>query len=247
MEKKKKIKWLIKLPEKADIKVKVGDIVEDGQLLARVKMKRIESFDYSFIFAKLGPERLEELNDKFRKSMVSSGDLFCVSGGLFGNKVCFPITGKFLEIDEFGNLKIEKEEVDFKEIMAPVKSSVSKIEKGKIVLEFKASEIKGEAIIEGKVWGGVENEVINKNSELESELEGKILITDNLDNSFLLKAEVVGALGVISKIKGKEELKSKLPIIYLNEDNWMDLMNSVDKVGKILINSRAGRLLLVFK
>ena len=247
MEKKKKIKWVIKVPEKVDIKVKIGEMVEDGQLLARVKMKRIESFDYSFIFAKLGPKRLEELNDKFRKSVVSSGDLFCVSGGLFGNKICFPITGKFLEIDEFGNLKIEKEEVDFKEIIAPARSLVSKIEKNKIVLEFSANEIKGEAIIEGKVWGGVGVDLINKNSELNSDLEGKILLTDNLDNSFLLKAEVVGVVGIISKVKSEEGVRSKIPVIYLNENNWMDLMSNLDKVEKILVNSRAGRLLLIFK
>lgn len=244
MIKDKKIKWVIKLPERANIKVQLKDKVECGDLIAKVEIRKIESFDYSFIFAKLKASKLEELNEKFKKTAVSSGELLCVTGGLFFNKIYFPIDGKFLEIDEFGNLKIEKESSGFKEILAPVKAKVSKVEKGKVVLEFKAKEINGIGLVEGKRWGDAGLMVVNDAEELNSSFEGKILLTENLDDSFLLKAEVVGVVGVVSKSK-KNDFKSRIPILYLEEDAWKILLNDWKKVSRCLINSRVGRLLLV--
>jgi hypothetical protein len=247
MKSKVKAKWVIRLPVGAEILVKLNELVEEKQKIAVVEIRKVESFNYSFIFGKFGGDKLLDLNEKFKESQVNEGDLICTTGGLFSNKICFPISGDFLEVDEFGNLKIETREEKKKDILAPVKSKISKIEEGKMVLDFWAKEFNGEGIVEGKVWGEAEVKMINEVKQLNSELEGKLLFTDNLDPSFLLKAEVVGIVGVVTNIKS-DDLKTKMPVICLKDEDWQELFkNFLKKEYKFLLNSRLGRLLLVIE
>lgn len=247
MKNKIKAKWVIRLPVGAEILVNLNELVEEKQKIAVVEIRKIESFNYSFVFGKFGGDKLLDLNEKFKKVWVNEGDLICTTGGFFSNKVCFPISGDFLEVDEFGNLKIEIKEEKSKDILAPVKSKVSKIEGEKMVLDFWAKEFNGEGLVEGKVWGEAEINLINEGKKLNSELEGKLLFTDNLDSSFLLKAEVVGVVGIVTNLKNNE-LKTKMPVICLKNDDWQELFkNFLNKEYKFLLNSRLGRLLLVIE
>lgn len=246
MKDKTKTKWGIKLPSGSNILVKVGDMVEKDQVVAEAWVKKVEIFNFSSFFCKIGPEKLLEINDKFKGLFVNRGDLICSKGSLFSGKICFPESGNFLEIDEFGNLKIELEDNKRKEIKAPVKSKVSKIEDGKLVLDFWVKEFKGEGLVEGKVWGDGEAKLINEFNQLTFDLESKILFTDNLDPTFLLKAEVVGVVGVVTTTK-KDELKTKMPIIYLDNDIWQSLLKFSKQENRFLLNSKLGRLLLVIE
>lgn len=248
MRNKIKAKWVIRLPVGGEVLIKLNEVVEEGQKVAVAEVKKIESFNYSHIFNKLGTDKLVGLNEKFKESQVGEGDLICTTGGLFSlSKVCFPISGSFLEIDEFGNLRIEIKEEKKRDILVPVKSKVSKIEPEKIVLDFWAREFNGEGLVEGKVWGTAEVKLINKVNQLNFGLEGKLLFTDNLDPSFLLKAEVVGVVGVVTNLKN-EDLKTKMPVICLKDEDWQELFkNFLKKEYKFLLNSRLGRLLLVIE
>jgi len=247
MRNKIKAKWVIRLPVGSEILVKLNGIVEESQKVAIVEVKKVESFNYAFVFGKFGGNKLFEINEKFKEAQVNEGDLICVTGGFFSNKICFPISGDFLEIDEFGNLRIEIKEEKKKDIVSPVKSKVSKIEKEKMVLDFWAKEFNGEGLVEGKVWGMAEVKMINKINQLNSDLEGKLLFTDNLDPSFLLKAEVVGVVGVVTDLK-IDDLKTKMPVISLKNEDWQELFkNFLNKEYKFLLNSRLGRLLLVIE
>ncbi|MDD4937751.1 MAG: hypothetical protein PHX34_01920 [Candidatus Shapirobacteria bacterium] len=248
MKNKIKAKWVMKLPLEAKILVKLNDVVEEKQTIAVTEVKKIESFNFSSIFGKIRNEKLVGLNEKFRKVQVNEGDLICKTGGLFSsNKICFPISGDFLEIDEFGNLKIEIKQNEKKEVLAPVRSKVSKIEEGKIVLDFWAKEFKGEGLVEGKVWGNGEVKLINQFNQLGTQLDYKILFTDNLDSSFLLKAEVVGVVGIVTSLKN-DDLKTKMPVIYLGNEIWQELFkNFSNGEYRFLLNSRLGRLLLVIE
>jgi len=244
MRSKIKAKWVIKLPSGAKILVKVGDVVGIMEKLAEVEEKKIESFNFSQFLGKLDAEKLAELNQKFRNNWVNSGELMCLVGGIFPNKICFPMSGNFLEIDEFGNLKIEKTDQGKKDVLSPVEAKVIKIEDGKITLEFGAKEFKGIGLIEGKAWGEGEIKITNEIKELNSQLKGNILFTNNLDKTFLLKAEVVGITAIVVNVDG--EVDTELPILKLEENEWEELMSGLkNKREKMLINSRLGRLLLV--
>ena len=158
------------------------------------------------------------------------------------------MSGNFLEIDEFGFLKIEIKEDKQREIKAPIESKVSKIETDKLILEFEALEFKGKGLVEGKSWGEGNLEIINEARDLTSKLKNNILLTQNLTDNFLLKAEVVGVVGIVtnSDIK-EEELVTELPLLRLNEEVWQELLKNRGNNTKMLINSRLERLLLVLE
>ena len=248
MKAKIKAKWIIKFPSDSDILVKEGQKVAENQVVVRVDYRRTESINLSDFFGKFNETKIKQINEKLRGVWVNSGELMCLTGGLFPKKICFPMSGNFLEIDEFGYLKIEVKEDKQREIVAPIDCKVLKVETDKIVLEFKAREFKGEGIVAGKSWGETNLEIINEAKDLSFKLKNCILLTQNLTNSFLLKAEVVGAVGVVTSNEVKEEnLITSLPVLRLDKKNWDDLLKYKGMTKKILINSRLERLLLVLE
>ncbi len=246
MRKKSKTKWIIKIGGEVKFLKKVGDVVEKDEVIAKVKNKVIESFNFSSFFGKMSPEKLDELNQKFKNTWVNNGDLVCLTGGVFPKKICFPMSGNFLEIDEFGNLRIEKIDDDEREVKSPVKSKVLKLEDDKITLEFEAKEFKGEGIIEGKSWGKATSKEINEVKDLNSLVSGEILFTNNLSRLFLLKAEVVGVSAVVTKLTDVGEVEVDLPVLRMESSDWDELLGLGE--GKdVLVNSRLGRLLVVIE
>jgi hypothetical protein len=246
MRKKIKAKWGINISGESSFLVKTGESVLEGQVLAKVKDEKINSFDFSGFLGKVNSQKLLELNEKFCDSWVNTGDVICMIGGIFPNKICFPISGTFLGLDEFGILRIEEKSETKKEILSPVNSKVSKIDKDKISLEFEVYEFKGEGIVGGKAWGKGEIKLINNAKDLNFNFKDSLLFTDNLSKTFLLKAEVVGVVGIVSKIK-QDEISTELPVLFLDESEWKDLFRREDKVKSFLINSRVGRLLMVIE
>lgn len=241
------MKWVIRLPDNAKVLVSVGDSVLKGQKVAEMDDIEIKSFNYSLIFKNFGQEKILSLNDSFKGNWVDEGSIFCITDGFLKKRICFPISGDFLEIDELGTLKIAIKQDKKREIFSPVKSKVSKIEDGKIVLDFWAKEFKGQGLVEAKSWAEGRIDVINKAEQLDSELDGGILFTNNLDRCFLLKAEVVGVSGVVTNQKD-EEVEANLPVLYLEDNLWEELISNFDdKEYQFLINSRSGRLLLVLE
>ncbi|HNZ84671.1 MAG TPA: hypothetical protein PKH59_02290, partial [Candidatus Woesebacteria bacterium] len=80
---KNKTKWIIRTVGEVSYEVSEGDRVVAGKLLAKVKPKVVESFNFAQFFGKLDGEKLEQLNQSFKNSWVNSGDLLCLTGGLF--------------------------------------------------------------------------------------------------------------------------------------------------------------------
>ena len=244
--KRTKTKWIIKVNGEVKFLVKTGEKVLRDQVIAKVRPRVIESFNFSSFLGKMDANKLAQLNERFKNTWVNNGDLVCLTGGVFPKKICFPMSGNFLGIDEFGNLKIEKTEDIEKDVVAPVESKVLKIEDDKIVLEFLAKEFKGEGVIEGKSWGRGQVKEINDVKDLSSVIGGGILFTNNLSRTFLLKAEVVGAMAVVTKMSIEGEVDTSLPILKIGSDDWDELMKTSEEIS-MLVNSRLGRLLMVLE
>lgn len=248
MKAKIKAKWIIKFPSNSKVLVKEGEKLKANQEVVKVDSKRVESINLSDFFGKFNEAKIKQLNEKLRGVWVNSGELMCLTGGIFPKKICFPMSGNFLEIDEFGYLKIEVKEDKQKEIIAPVDSIVSKVETEKVILEFRAREFKGKGVVMGKSWGESKLEIINEAKDLSFKLKNCILLTENLNNSFLLKAEVVGVVGVVTSNDIKEEdIVTELPVLKLDKETWLDLLKYKGTTKKMLINSRLERLLLVLE
>lgn len=246
MRKKIKAKWIIKISGEVKFLVKTGEKVSRGQVIAKIKPKMVESFNFSDFLGKMSQENLDKLNEKFKNTWVNNGDLVCLTGGVFPKKICFPMSGNFLGIDEFGNLKIEKVQDNEKNILSPVESKVLKIEEDKIVLEFEAKEFKGDGVVEGKTWSRGLIKEINDLKDLSSNIDGGVLFTNNLSKAFLLKAEVVGAVAVVTKSEVVETVEVNLPVLKIISNDWDELLG-ISGEKSMLINSRMGRLLMVLE
>lgn len=247
MKKKVKAKWGINIPGEKEVLVKEGERVSEGQLLAKIKDKKINSFDFSGFLGKIGADKLLALNEKFKESWVNTGEMICMTGGIFPNKICFPMSGKFLGFDEFGILKIEEKVEMEKKIISPVNSKISKVETERIVLEFEVEEFKGEGMTGGKVWARGEINIIDEIKKLNFDLRGGLLFTNNLSKPFLLKAEVVGVKGVVTSQKSEDDLGVSLPVLCLDDDEWNSLIKKKGEIRNFLLNPRVGRLLVVLE
>ena len=226
----------------------MGEKVVENQVVVMTDSRKIESINLSNFFGKFNSNKIDQLNQKLKGVWVNSGELMCLAGGVFPKKICFPMSGNFLEIDEFGLLKIEIKEDKQREIKAPIESMVSKVEADKLTLEFKAREFKGKGLVEGKSWGEGNLEVINETRDLTSKFKNNILLTQNLTNNFLLKAEVVGVVGIVTDSEiNEEELITGLPLLQLNKELWGELLKYGGTCKKMLVNSRLERLLLVLE
>ncbi len=248
MKVKDKAMWVIKLPAKVKLLVKVGDKVNAGDKLAVFNSHKVETFDYSGSLVGMDDKQREELNNFFGKKSVKAGEIFYGSG-IFKNKICFPLTGLCLGFDEFKNLRIEREENEKKEVFAPVKAKVSKTEKEKIVLAFDAKEYEGKGLNGLKAWGEGEIRIIDDIKFLNYEMDKNVFFTKNFNKALLLKADVVGVRAIV--VLSDEEIKEldiNLPVLRLEERIWNDFMKeNLGKSRKMLVNAKMDRLLLVLE
>jgi hypothetical protein len=118
------------------------------------------------------------------------------------------------------------------------------------VLEFQAFEIKGKGIIEGKCWGSSDLKPIEKISDLDYQSEDSIVMSYNMEKSFVTKAEVIGVNGIIMLEKGSEcvNIESALPILAVCQKDWEVLVaigEKLEEEARILLNTKLGRLLIV--
>lgn len=248
MKIKDKATWVIKLPEKAKILVEIGDKVKVGDKLAVFNSHKVETFDYSGSLSGMTEDNRGKLNNFFKEKVVNEGEVF-YNLGIFKSKICFPLTGLCLGFDEFKNLKIERTESEKKEIFTPVEAKVTKIEDGKMVLEFGAKEYKGQGLNGLKAWGEGKVQIIDEINSLNYEMDNNILFTNNFNKAFLLKAQVVGIKAVVFCFNEEiKEIDINLPFLRLDEQIWKDFMKeNLGKNKKILVNAKMDKLLLVLE
>lgn len=239
-----KAKWIIKIGSKAKIKCKVGDLLKMGDVVMEEGNDVLKSYDASIVLSRVGKDKIESINNSLKEKKICAGDIICETGGISSKKIFAPIGGTFVGIDEFFNMTIKEETIDKKIIKAPVDCRVGEINKEKVVLEFGAYEIKGKGIILGRVWGDADFKVIEQLSELDYKCEGKIILTENIESTFLTKAEVVGVVGLI--VKEEKELEADIPILWVENADWEKLVSMGEKniLYRVLLNAKLERLLI---
>jgi len=240
-------KWVVRLGDGVRLMVKKGDEVAEGAVLAIEEKKEVESFDMTALMLTMKKAEVEEWTKKWKDKKVSCHDLMVKKKGWLGKKIFFPVGGKCLGMDEFFNVCFEVGEKTKREILSPVTAKVEKIGGDKMVLGFEALEFKGEAMVEGKVWGKSNLMAVSKVTDLDGDFEGKIVLSMDPDETFLAKMEVVGVAGLITRQKKKEIfLGVDVPVLGLSEKDWEELVAlSTGEGRRMLLNSRAGRLLMV--
>jgi hypothetical protein len=248
MRPKTKARWIINYSTNPEILIKAGDKVAKNELLLKSKSKKVKLYSDPKI-SKLSPDLWKKINDEAKGRILNKGELIYSSGGLMPVKIESPVEGLFIGIDEFGDLQIELEEEEVIEITAPVKSEVISIEEGKLILEFEAIEYKGVGLVQGKTWGESDFKLRSRLLEIDYQNQGEVILTENIDQVMLSKAEV---MGVVAMITNKEEidlekLKTNLPILSMEKNDWEEILKMDNQKREIMLNSKTGRLLIVIE
>jgi hypothetical protein len=242
-----KTKWVVGVPNSSKVKVKEGEMVVAGQDLVEVKTYEEEVVDVSREMGMFPVGDRDKLKESMLGKNIVAGEILWQTKGLFAKKIEAKFSGEILKFDEFNNMYIKLPGEKIKITRSPVNAKVSKVGDGKMVLEFRATEYPGEGLTDGKTWGKEGIRPIKKISDLSVSDEGRVIIAESLSEAMLLKAEVVGVLGVVTTTLEKgDRIKSRLPILALEMEGFEKLLKTVEgKKYGVLLNATAGRLLLV--
>jgi hypothetical protein len=239
-------KWVMVEEFLGKAMVKDGDEVVLGQLIAKQTNKR-EVVDSNFSNVHWKQEEKSAWLAMWTGKEVEGGEVLRKESGLFGGKSWLARErGKIVGIDDFGNLVYEIEG-DEMEVVSPVNGTIRLQDKGRLWIEFRADKIEGQGLGVGKAWGTIEScGVVGKLTDVSSNLEGMIVLVSRLEEGLVIKAEVSGVAGVITKaIKG--ELETELPVLVVNEGDWGSLVTKLarGKTYRCLLNASLGRMLMV--
>lgn len=241
MKAKIKARWLVTVPGVAKILVRLGQKIEAGEVLAKYHQTETKRFDSRRILVSWGKDKVEELQ-KLKGSQVAKGDTI--------NKLVIPETGRFLGIDEFGNLLIEVETGEKQELTSPVAATVVSVDGGEIGLEFGAWSLEGEGVGSGRVWGGGEYRPLEKLDELDWHFENKVIFCRQMTLTMVNKAEVIGVKAMIAVGTGEEDfdkINVTYPIILLSSESF-EILGQImgrDKEHQLLLDVAEDRLLVV--
>lgn len=247
-KKKVRARWVLRLDGKVDLKVRKGEGVTRGQILAVSRARNRGCFDMREVLLTMKKEALAALEKKWRGKKFLQGDVMGRTGRLFGRKILSPASGKFVDLDEFLNMCFDLGGGERKEILSPVEAVVVSVGGAKLALGFEALEFGGEVKSEGRVWGVGKLADISRAVDIDNDCEGKIVLSGEADKAFLAKAMAVGVTGLVTRDKaGDEFVGVDMPVLALNEKDFKRLVDvSVDGGERqMLLNCRAGRLLLV--
>ena len=251
MSKKVKAKWIVAVPDGATVKVKIGDKVSEGGCLLETTERCEKMVNVSKILQILSVAERIKLAEKLAGTEVKSNEVVYEKKGMFPKKITFPLSGKIVKIDEFGNLYYQETGNKIKNVTAPVAATVTKSDGKSLELEFTAIEYSGRGINEGRVWGTRGMGYADDITELSVKYTDKIMLTPKLDQAWMSKAEVVGVAGIVviddDDAKKGDRINLRLPIIALEKSDWEELKEKANEVNRVLINATGGRLLLEIK
>ena len=238
--KRVKTKWICRIESTSKVEVEAGQKVGVGKVMATSKQREVVSYKMPMI------GRDASLVGK----VIEEGELVWKGGGMWPKKIFSPVGGKIVGFDELDNILIEKTSSTSKEVCSPVAALVSKVDKDKIVLEFEAIEFKGKGRTRGKVWGDISQVAVEKIADLNSGLAGKIVLVSGISAALLVKAEVVGVVGIVTREEESENIDQKIEMVVWScaEKDWKDLkklLASSKGEARGMINSLKGRLLVV--
>lgn len=248
-----KARWVIEMPANAKVKVKKGETVDRGTVVAIGQQDQKTKVDWSGWFGQLTGEQKESLRKVLTGKEIKLGEKIDLGEvNIYGVKnLTAEIEGLIETIDEFGNLIVITGggEKDTK-MTSPVKAKIDVVGNQRVELVFTAQKVDGQGLTSGRVWGSMDSSCwLNKITDLGSKVEGKVIAVVNLDDLWLIKAAVVGVAAVVTQewsMEDEESAELEIPVIKLGKKEWAWLREEAEK-GEltILVNSELNRALVV--
>jgi len=245
-----------RLPVGSKIKVKKGDLVKEGSVLAFTQEgANIKEYDLRQILGNWSG-RMEKHLLKRLGQKVKKGELIALRkrGFLKGNQANFisPFDGTLVSINEKGILRLQTIGRK-KTITAPLQAEISEISKNELTLSFPALEIKGDWGIGGRKIGPLTclaKSTVNL-FDLNDKFQSKMLVLQSdFNRGFWYKAVSLGLAGIaaVGLAEKDFEEESELPlIVWRNNDAlmssvWPIFLKSEGK--KVLIEGNQARILI---
>ena len=247
------------LPSGVELKVKKGQKLEEGQVIARRKASsQIKSYHLSKLIGASPKRAIKSLVKKLGEE-VKEGDLVAQKKSLLGKGERFiaPVSGILDSLTEEGVLRIRRE-VPEKEVKAPFAGIISEASASSVSLSFAALEIKGSWGGGKKVTGyltiieGEEGDLFALDGTCEKQI---IALQGELPKGLWYKAVSLGAVGFVaggirrkSLKKEIEEEEDSLPVVILGEDDkireeiWQELRKAKGKM--VLVDGHQKRVLV---
>lgn len=186
----------INLPKEATPKVKIGEKIKKGQIIAQVASddnEVIHLSSYNIVPAKFAQSLKKHLGDS-----VSSGDIIAVKKKLLGGiKIYSPFSGTLVKIDEQNqDLYIKPKDLkEKKDLLSPVDGEVQFCDNTKISIKTDSLVISAKDIL----GPSVNAEILTGNFEIDTQVEGKILVRQSFDKLSAFKSFGLGAVGLITQ------------------------------------------------
>ncbi|MEK7573441.1 MAG: hypothetical protein AAB531_03345 [Patescibacteria group bacterium] len=246
----------IKLENGFSPKVKAGDKVAVGQLLAE---KSIKGTDHEIHIAKLldvPPQISSKFVIKRPGDRVGQGTIVAVKKGALGmggKKAVSPIEGTVFKFEnETGILTIRSStESQIENLFSPVDGEVAVCDNEKITIKTQkgviaASVVLGVGSFEAELYVVKGDEV--SSADLKSDLKGKVVVGKSLDREVIAKSLGLGAKGVIGGNINEEDIAdlkarmTKTPIFVVSDEDIEKIIKSDGK--KIYLETEKRTLIL---
>jgi hypothetical protein len=256
-----KVTASLKLPlfSGAKLKVKKGELVKEGEIIAQQKASPQTKKYHLDKLLGVSPAKVMPLLVKAIGESVKEEEVVAEKKGLLGKKEKFiaPINGVLDSLSDEGVLAI-RPEIEEKKIEAPFKSRVKELTSNSVTLVFASIEIKGSWGAGNKAQGFLT--VLQEEKEDLLSLDGtacreQILgFQGELSRGWWFKGISLGAKGFLaggldrSLIKEIEEEEENIPVVILGLDGkieagvWSELKKSQGK--RILIDGLEKRVLI---
>lgn len=191
----------INLPKDTILKVSVGDKITEGDIIAKNKLKNIDEIIHLSKDCDILPKDIESALKKNLGDSIQVGEVIAIKKKNFRKeKILSKISGTLIKIDkEIGDLYIKTDgQGPMEDIISPVDGIVDFCNNEKIVIKTQKN-----TILAKEAFGvDITAEVFVKNlvsEDVNQDVNGKIIVTQNLDKVSLFKSLGLGAKGIIAE------------------------------------------------
>jgi len=163
-------------------------------------------------------------------------------------KILSPVSGRvgsFSPGTGVVKIVVSREE---RQITSPLSGTVAKVGESRLEIAFKAHQVKGKGIIQGKNWGELAFFFNAKPATLTKKYEGKILVVDRATPFLVQKGVVLGVKGFVAlavDFFAPEDKMIKLPVLVLDGEGRNTVKKLKSLVGQpALVDGSSHQLLI---
>lgn len=186
----------IKLPPDTVTKVKKGDKVHKGQIIAQTTSSENEIINLSFYH--IPGDKFASSLKKHLGDLVTEGEIVAIKKKMLGGiKIKSPFTGTLVKVDEeTQSLYIKpKDFSEKKDLLSPVDGVVEFCDNTKLSIKSNQDVISAEDVLGPSVSG----ELIEAQEKIDKNVEGKIILKTSFDKLTAFKSFGLGAVALITK------------------------------------------------